>query len=47
MVNNSNGFFFFLMLGKNVHLSTVKVLLTQEESKQGKKWKHTDTHEYV
>lgn len=29
--------FFFLMLGKNVHLSTVKVLLTQGESKQGKK----------
>lgn len=35
MVNNSNGFFFNAR--KNVHLSMVKVLLTQVERKQGKK----------
>lgn len=31
------------MLGKT-DLSKVKVLLTQVESKQGKKWKHVQTH---
>lgn len=44
MVNNSNGFFFNAR--KNVHLSKVKVLLTQVERKQGKKWKHRHTHTY-
>lgn len=43
MVNNSNGFFFNAR--KNVHLSKVKVLLTQSANKA--KSESTDTHTHT